>query len=496
MSGAVLLPAAWACMRVVQGDATEAVALRALMSTVALGGLVGVGLWHGARRGVEPIGRREAILLVATSWFIGAVLAAMPYRIWYALAPGAAAGTPFGNFVDCYFEAMSGLTTTGATVLTDITSVPQSLLLWRALTQWLGGLGIVVLFVAVLPMLGVGGKKLFRVESAGPTPEGVKPRIQETARILWLIYLGLTAAQTLALKLVGMSWFDSLCHTFATLATGGFSTHNASIGGYDSAAIDLIILLFMVAAGVNFGLYHQLLRRRWREVLRDPELRCYLAIMALGSVIVVFSLWGTRITTTTGEEVTADLATSVRYATVQVAAAQTTTGYCTADFDRWSFTAKATMLVLMFIGGSAGSTGGGIKVIRCLTAVKIMWAHLEHVFRPQVVRAVSVGRVPIDADMKISTLVFVLSILVLTVVGAGGLMLLEGASNLDTTTAVTASIAMLNNIGPGLARVGATCNYEWFGDASKWWMVVLMALGRLEVFTVLVLLFPRFWRGD
>lgn len=494
-SAAVLLVAAWSCVEVLAGDAAEQTPLRALMLTVMLGGLTGAGLWFGLRnRGGGMIGRREAILLVALSWFVGAGLAAMPYRLWAAL--DGAAGHPFSHFADCYFESMSGLTTTGATVLTDISAMPRGLLLWRAMTHWLGGLGIVVLFVAVLPILGVGGKRLFRVEAAGPTPEGVKPRIQEAARALWLIYLGMTGAEVLALKLVGMTWFDAVCHTFGTLATGGFSNHNASVAGYRSVGVDLIILVFMVAAGANFGLYYHLLHRRWRVVYRDPELRCYLALLAAGTLVVMICIYNQSYPTTTGDPASVGWGSAFRYGAFQVVSVQTTTGFCTADFDQWNLVAKVVLLGLMFVGGSAGSTGGGIKVIRCLTAAKIMWAELEHVFRPNVVRPVKLGQTTVDQDMKLSTMVYIVGIALLALLGAVALMFLERGSSLDATTAMTASIATLNNIGPGLARVGATCNYGWFTGGSKCVMSVLMALGRLEVLTVIVLFFPRFWRTD
>ncbi|MCH7526926.1 MAG: TrkH family potassium uptake protein [Planctomycetes bacterium] len=497
MSVSVLATAAWAFARTLLGDASEIAPLRALLTTVSLGGVLGGALWFAARRCVGQMGRREALLLVALSWLIGAALAALPYRLWVVFdATSASDHSPFASFVNCYFEAMSGLTTTGASVLSDIESLPRSLLLWRSLTQWLGGLGIVVLFVAVLPMLGVGGKRLFRVEAPGPTPEGVTPRIQEAARALWIIYLALTAASVVTMKLLGMSWFDSTCHTFTALATGGFSTQNASIGSYDSVAIDLAVVVFMILAGINFGLYYQCLRRGWRSLLRDPELKWYLGILGLGTVILAVAIHGQSITTTSGREIETGLGDALRYGVFQAVSAQTTTGFCTADFNGWGFVAKWTILILMFVGASAGSTGGGIKVIRCLTVFKVLWAEIEHVFRPQVVRAVKIGASTIDAEMKLATLVYVLVILLITLGGTSVLLLLEQDAAIDVTTAFSATVATLNNIGPGLARVGAVENYGWFGDASKWVLSVLMVLGRLEVFTIAVLVYPRFWRSE
>ncbi|MCH8967199.1 MAG: TrkH family potassium uptake protein, partial [Planctomycetes bacterium] len=397
----------------------------------------------------------------------------------------------------CYFEAISGLTTTGATVVQTLGTLPRGLLLWRALTNWLGGLGIVVLFVAVLPMLGVGGRRVYRIEAPGPTPDGVTPRIQDTARILWLIYCGFTLAEILALKAFGMTWFNAVCHTLATLATGGFSTSDASIAGFDSVGIHLVIIVFMVLAGVNFSLYYRLLHSRrlseWREVVRDPELRLYLAIMAVATIIVTISLLHNRPDQSAAY---ATVSSTASHALFQVVAIQTTTGFCSADFDTWGFVAKTTLLVLMFVGGSAGSTGGGIKVVRILIAAKVILAELEHVYRRNVVRSVKVGSSAIDAGLKINTLVYIGGIAILFVMGTVALMLLESSNGIDIKTAATASAATLNNIGPGLARVGATQNYAWFCASSKIVMSVLMLLGRLEIFAIAVLFSPRFWRSE
>ena len=506
LSAVIVLVAVFAAVDRALGGTEGGQDLLALVMSAGLGVLGGGVLLLIGRDAPALIGQREALLLVAASWLLGAVLTAMPYRIWSSLRPDAQA-TPhhFDRFADCYFEAMSGLTTTGATVVDQLSELPRSLLLWRSVTQWLGGLGIIVLFVAVLPVLGVGGRRVFRREATGPTKEGVTPRIQDTARVLWLIYSGLTVAEILLLRGCGMGWFDATCHTFATLATGGFSTLDSSIGGFASTAIHVVIIVFMILAGVNFGLYHQLMQRQWRTVLRDRELRVYLSIIIVATLIVSLSLLRTRTSAGAGGDLadhslaeggTGEVEHVVRDALFQVVSMQTTTGFCTADFDTWGFIGKATLLALMFIGASAGSTGGGIKVVRIVIAAKVMLAELEHIYRPTVVRTVKIGKTAIEPEVKLATLVYLLGIAALFAAGTVGLMLLESEAGIDITTAATASAATLNNIGPGLGGVGATQNYAWFSAPSKLVMSVLMVVGRLEMFTIIVLFSPRFWRSE
>jgi len=469
----------------------------ALMLSAGIGAVAGGLMWILNRRAARILGRREALLLVALSWIVGAALSALPYYLWASLDDMSDVGHPFAGFISCYFEAMSGLTTTGATVLADIEALPRSLLFWRATTHWVGGLGIVVLFVAILPSLGVGGKKLFKVEAPGPRKRGIQPRIAEAARVIGLIYLGLTLGVFMALWLfTPMNWLDAICHAFATMATGGFSTRNASIAAYDSLSADIIIMIFMLLAGVNFGLYFHLLRGQAGLVWRDTELRVYLATIAIASLVVVGTLLEQRIVSSAGAEVEPSAAAAVRHGVFQVVSIQTTTGFVTADFDRWGFFPKTALVILMFIGGSAGSTAGGIKVIRIWMTLRIMLAEIERIFRPQAVRPLRVGGTTIDDMLKLATVSYVLGILVLCLIGALLLMFLEPAGTIDFTTAATASAATLNNIGPGLARVGAIQNFGWFSDASKVVMTILMALGRLEVFAIIVLFSPRFWKGD
>lgn len=486
----------WAIGDYVGGDANERPAILSLVASIVICLVVGGAAYVFGKGDPLGLGRREALLLVAASWLVGAALSAMPFYLWARLQTHLDHVSPFTQYINCYFEAMSGLTTTGASVLTNIEACPPAILFWRAFTHWLGGLGIVVLFVAVFPTLGVGGKKLFRIESPGPTPEGVRPKIRETARVLWLIYLLLTVTETLILRILGMNWFEALCHTFATLATGGFSTRNASVGHYNSPTIDAVIIVFMILAGVNFGIYYHIAGGRFSAVFKDRELRVYLIIIALASCLVVGSIYNSPIMTTRNETDGPSLTAAVRYGVFHVVGLQTTTGFCTAEFDHWPFIAKATLLLLMFIGASAGSTGGGIKVVRVMMAVKIIWAELEKVFRPNVVRTIRVGRAPIDPEMRMATLVYICAILFLFALGTVLIMLCETGADIDIVTAATASAATLNNIGPGLAEVSATANYGWFTPLSKVVMALLMVLGRLEVYAILVLFVPRFWRSE
>jgi len=491
----------WAAIAIeVFGDGASKDHISLLLSA-GIGGVLGITLFAIGRKrrdqqGTGAMGRREALLLVSSSWFIGAVVSCLPFLTWAHMDGDD--DHPFRSVINCFFEAMSGLTTTGATILTDISTLPAPLLFWRAMIQWLGGLGIVVLFVAVLPSLGVGGKKLFRVEAPGPEPEGVRPHIRETARVLWLIYLCLTLVEIAAYRLGGMQWFDAGCHALSTLATGGFSTQNASIGAYDSRLIDIITVVFMVLAGANFGLYYAAVKGKLKVIWSDPEFRLYLFLLTSGSIIVIFSLLGSGqpLMTSTGTLEPITGSSAITQGVFTVVSQQTTTGFTTSNFDTWPFVAKGVLLILMFVGGCAGSTGGGIKVIRIWVAMKVIFSELERAFRPNVIRPLKVGKTAIDNELKLATLAYVLSVIVLFTIGAGTIMILEsGNPDCTVTTAATASIATICTVGPGLARVGALENYAWFSDASKLVLCILMAIGRLEIFAVLVLISPRFWRN-
>ncbi len=472
--------------------------LQALLAAAGVG-LVAGALMFLLRFGApRHIGRREALLLVATSWGLGAALAALPFFFW-AHFSDAGVGSPFRNYADCYFESMSGLTTTGATVLKDIDTLPDALLLWRSLTHWLGGLGIVVLFVAVLPMLGVGGKRLFQVEAAGPSHEGVRPHIRETARVLWYVYLGLTFAAFGAFFIATeMDLFDSLNHALSMMSTGGLSTRDASLGHYDSSSVDFIASFFMLVAGINFALFYQMTQGKWRLAWSNIELRVYLILKIVVIAIVTVNLLGTSIVSTTGRVLEdASWFNALRHATFATVTWQTGTGFGAADYDLFPYLSKALLVGLMFVGGCAGSTAGGVKVVRLWIVLKILAAEIEKAFRPDVVRPIRLGSVAIAPELKLASLAYVLGFFFTIGIGAVLVQVVEGPDGqCGYLESLTASLSCLSNVGPGLGEVGATNNYGWFSTPAKIILCVLMALGRLEFFAILVLFTPRYWRGN
>ena len=324
---------------------------------------------------------REGFAVVTFGWMVFAVFGALPYLISGAVA----------SPLDAIFETMSGFTTTGSTILTEVESLPQSLLFWRSLTQWLGGMGIIVLSLAILPMLGVGGMQLFKAEVPGPTADRLKPRIQDTAKMLWGVYFLLTVIETLLLLLGGMSFFDALCHSFATLATGGFSTKNASIAFYNSSYIDGVITLFMILAGINFALHFQVLRGKAKDLFRSEELRVYLGIILIATIVIMISNWSGGVYRQFGE--------NLRYSIFQVSSIITTTGFGTADFELWPVLAQYLLVLSMFIGGCAGSTAGGMKVARILLLFKHVQVQLFRLIHPRAIRLVKLGNRAVDKEV-------------------------------------------------------------------------------------------------
>jgi trk system potassium uptake protein TrkH len=474
------------------------------LAAVGLGGLLlGAAVWFFTRAQEQAIGRREALLLVAGSWIGGAAFAALPFFIWALLIGDQLPQNPFRNFANCYFESMSGLTTTGASVLSDIEAMPKSLLLWRSSLQWLGGLGIVVLFVAVLPSLGVVGKKLYRVE-AGTSRKGLQPQIREAARILWYIYLGMTVAEILLLWVLGMPLFESICHTFATVATGGFSPQNESMAAYvGKPAILIVVIAFMFLGSVNFGLYNHLLRRRFDLVLGDVELRFYLImlVVCIGVIAVALLISGAPVAmVASGPELEPTAVNAGMHSTFTAVSISTTTGFATADYNLWPFIAQTMLVLLMLVGGCSGSTAGGIKVIRIWIVFRVMLAEIERVFRPHVIRPVRIGGSVVEPELKQAALAYVLGAVLIIILGAVVVMLIEKANPADIEctigTAAAASLSSFCTVGPGLDQVGPSNHYGWMTASSKLVLSLVMLLGRLEVFAIIVLFSPRFWRND
>ncbi len=446
------------------------VATLLISATIALG--AGLPLYAATRlRGKTFIGYREGFLAVGVGWIAAMVFGAVPYVVY---------GT-FG-VVDALFESMSGFTTTGASVLVDYDQ-PHGLLFWRSLTHWYGGMGIVVLFIAVLPSMGAGAMKLFSAESPGPVPERLTPRIRDTARNLWLIYVGMTMAESLALIAVGMPTFDAVTHSFASMATGGFSPRATSVAAFNNVTFELIIALFMFLAGGNFALYFAALRGHPGRLFRSREWRLYAAIVAGSIVVVAISLMIARSHFSVGH--------ALREATFQVISIQSTTGFVSADFDKWNTFAKMVLLLLMFIGGCAGSTAGGFKVARLFVLLKSTRHELTRQMHPQAVLPLRAGNRIISESVRVAVLqYFVLYVLIFA---AGSLLV--AATGTDLITAATSVVATLNNIGPGLGPVGATMNYAFLQPFAKCVLIAMMVIGRLELFAILLPFTRAFWRS-
>jgi len=435
----------------------------------ALAGLVcGVPIVVGVRPSDLQMQIRDGFLVVALAWGIASVVGAMPFVIAGTLGP-----------VDALFESASGFTTTGSTVMTSISTAPHALLLWRSLTQWLGGIGIILFAVALMPLLGVGGMRLFKAEVPGPIADKLTPRIADTARRLWLIYVGLTALEWILLVWAGMTPYDAICHAFTTMSTGGFSTLDASIGGFQSPLIEWIVIVFMTLGGMNFVLHYRLLSGQFRAVWEDEELRYYVVVIAVSIAIVGWTLFQLGV------------ADSVRTATFQVLSIVTTTGYATADFEVWPSLALLVLLQLMMLGGMAGSTSGGIKSLRTLIGVRTLasvFSRMGH--RGAVGRPVRYAgrRVP---DEVVSGVWAFLVAYVLTLVAVA--MLVAG-SGYDMVTAVSAALTCVGNVGPGLGEIGPFDNFAHFSGTVKVVLSGAMIAGRLELFTLLILFHPDFWR--
>jgi trk system potassium uptake protein TrkH len=414
---------------------------------------------------------KEGFTAVTLGWIVFSVFGSLPFMISGSIP----------SFTDAFFETMSGFTTTGGTILTDVEALPHGILLWRSLTHWIGGMGIIVLSLAILPFLGVGGMQLFKAEVPGPVADKLTPRVTETAKILWGVYVLITMAETMLLMFGGMSLFEALCHAFGTMATGGYSTRNASIGAYQSVYIDYVITFFMFVAGVNFSLHYRFLSGDFGAYWRNKEFRYFSAITFGAMVIIGIDIYINQY---------GNLADTVRYSSFQVLSIATTTGYGTADYEKWSFSSQFVLFVLMFIGGCAGSTSGGIKIMRIYLLFKFVLSEITRLIHPHAVVPVRLNNTVVPRDVVMNVLgffvlfisIYVVSVFIMAVIG------------LDMATSFGAVAACLGNIGPGLGDVGPTDNYAFVPPIGKWVLSMLMLMGRLEVFTVVVLFSPTYWR--
>ena len=426
----------------------------------------------GSKAKVGDLGLREAFAVVSLSWVLASAIAGIPYLL---------NGT-VPTYTEAFFEAMSGFTTTGATVLTDIQSNPRGILFWRALTQWLGGMGIIVLSLAVLPFLKVGGMQLYKAEVPGPMPEKITPRVHQTALLRWGVYLLLSLLQTSALLLGGMSLFESLTHTFGTMATGGFSPLNRSIGQYGNAYFEWVIILFMFLAGTNFVLHFLLLRGDLGAWWRNEEFRFYVKLLAVAVLLAAAFLFSSG----TYEK----LSDSIRYGAFQVVSIVTTTGFVTADFGLWPNFLQYLLLLLMFVGGCAGSTVGGIKSMRIMVLVKHVKAELQRLLHPRAIFTVRIGGKVLEREVISSVTAFFVMYIGLFALAAMAM----AALGLDVLTAIASAAAAIGNIGPALGSVGPSSNYAHVPAAGKWILSFCMLLGRLEIYTVMMLFLPGTWR--
>ena len=416
----------------------------------------------------KKINTKDGLAIVGLSWIVLSAFGALP--LWLSQV---------SNYTDAFFEIASGFTTTGATIFTDIEALPKGILFWRSLTHWLGGMGIIVLYIALLPALGTNAFQLYKAEAPGLTAERVDPLIKDTAKKLWTIYFLLSLAQTVALMFAGMSLFDALCHTFGTIATGGFSTKNASISAF-GPQVQYIIIFFMFLAGVSFILHYQAFKGKPLIYFKNEEFRYYCLLIV--SLVLVFGLVLSN----------ADVSTQpFLESAFQIVAILTTTGFTTADFDLWPNILKFILVLLMFIGGCGGSTAGGMKFIRVLLAIKISLRSVVQVVFPNAVLPVKFNAKPLSEKLVLAVLAYFTIFVFLLFTGAALFTIIESC---DLITAMTASLSALSNIGPGLNRIGPVENFAWVSLPGKWLLTFLMLAGRLELYSILILFIPTTWR--
>ena len=465
LAAAMLVPIAW-------GLAFGGGGFSALVASALLTAGCGGALLMALPRPERELKQREALILVVLAWFVAAGFGALPF-IWSG---------HFVSVTDAVFESASGMTTTGATIMNDVEVLSEPVQLWRHFTHWLGGMGIVLLGLAVLPLVGHGGMSLYRAEFSGAKSEKLKPRIAETALALYKLYVAFTVAEIVALRLAGMTWFEAVCHAFSTLGTGGYSTRNTSVGGFDSPLIEWIIIVFMLLAGMSFVQHYRLfVERRPRAFFGDFELRAYLLIaLAAVALITPTLIWFNGY----------DPARALRGAAFQVSSIVTTTGFGTENFEAWYPLAQMILFGLMFVGGCTGSTAGGLKVSRFVLLARVVGREFRRMVERHGVFNVRLGGKVIP-EVTIQSL---LNLIYLALVVLAVSCLLLAAQGVDLLTSISASVACMFNIGPGFGSVGPTDNYAHLPAFSKWVLIVCMVAGRLEFYTLIVILTPDFWK--
>jgi len=463
----MFLPLAWAFY-----DAPHSLETKSFAISIIIGIAIASAclfIFRLKKEDKKRITAKDGLAIVGLSWIFLSLLGALPLFL-SGVVP---------TFTDAFFEIVSGFTTTGATIFVDVESLPRGILFWRSLTHWLGGMGIIVLYVALLPALGTNAFQLYKAEAPGITAERVEPQIKETAKNLWGIYFLFTFLEVLLLMGGNMPFFDALCHTFGTIATGGFSTKNASIGAY-SPYIQWVIILFMFLAGTNFVLHYQLLKGRPKALFYNEEFRVYILLVLVTVPVFAIVLMN------------ADLSNQpFRDAVFHVIAILTTTGYTTANFDMWPHALRFILVLLMFVGACGGSTGGGMKLIRIILSVKVALRSVVQTVFPNAVLPIKFNTKALSDKLVLAVLSYFVVFILLFFVGTTLFLIIESC---DLVTALTASISALSNIGPGLAKVGATQNFAWVSCPGKWLLTFLMLAGRLELYSILILLVPATWK--
>ena len=444
----------------------------AITASAVITAACGFALRHFTRKRLnKDLKKRDGYLVVTSGWLVMSLLGSLPYLLSGAIP----------NFTDAFFETISGYTTTGASILTDIESLPKGILFWRSFTQWIGGMGIIVLAVAILPFLGIGGMQLFVAEAPGITPDKLQPRIQETAKRLWLIYFGLTFLEATLLFAGGMSVYDAINHALTTMATGGLSTKNSSAAGF-SPYIQYVLIVFMFLAGTSFTLTYFGIKGLFGKIRKNEEFVVYsFFILAITTVVTITLLFVTD----------HGLEQSFRHSLFQVISLITTTGFVSADYTSWTPFLSVLFFILLFVGGSAGSTAGGVKVIRHVVLFKNSFLELKRQLHPSAIMPVRISGKAIERDIVFNVLAFIMIYILIFLVG----VVLLSAMNVEFDTAFGAVATSISNVGPGIGDVGPTDNFSNIPWPGKWLLSLLMLLGRLELFTVLMLLSPHFWKN-